>query len=161
MVSGGYSLETRPRLPRYFPKLPYNLLLSTLLKMYYPSTIRWVKFICLYSESFVSMICHLVNVQGQRDSALARDINSLEHLLVGSVAGLLACSATYPLDTMRTQMSVTGGLKGSLLSVGSQIISTQGFPALYKGFSATLTSDMLGSGLGFMNYEVTWVACIE
>ena len=81
-------------------------------------------------------------------------LSNLEHLLVGSAAGLLACSATYPLDTMRTQMSITGGLKGSLFSVGAQIVKNGGPGALYKGFTATLASDVLGSGLGFMNYEV-------
>jgi solute carrier family 25 phosphate transporter 23/24/25/41 len=81
-------------------------------------------------------------------------MGNLEYMLIGSAAGLLACSATYPLDTMRTQMSVTGGLKGNLLSVGSQIVKAGGVGALYKGFGATLTSDVLGSGLGFMNYEV-------
>ena len=86
-------------------------------------------------------------------------LNPLEHLLVGSAAGLLACSATYPLDTMRTQMSITGGLKGNLVSVGSQIIRNGGPASLYKGFAATLASDVLGSGLGFMNYEVICYAC--
>eukprot|EP00951_Prasinocladus_malaysianus_P003301 scaffold23406_cov33-Prasinocladus_malaysianus.AAC.1 len=88
-----------------------------------------------------------------------KELNNLEHLALGSIAGLLACSATYPLDTMRTQMSITGGLKGNLFSVGTQIVSKQGIGALYRGFGATLTSDVLGSGLGFMNYEVSsWVA---
>lgn len=74
--------------------------------------------------------------------------------MIGSMAGLMACSATYPLDTMRTQMSITGGLRGNLFSVGNQIVQKQGVGGLYKGFAATLTSDVLGSGLGFMNYEV-------
>jgi len=89
-----------------------------------------------------------------RQGEHGRELNNIELLLVGSIAGLLACSATYPLDTMRTQMSITGGLKGSLFSVGSQIIQKQGVAGLYKGFAATLTSDVLGSGLGFMNYEI-------
>eukprot|EP00873_Tetraselmis_striata_P023499 jgi/Tetstr1/443763/TSEL_031751.t1 len=83
-----------------------------------------------------------------------RELGNMEYMMLGSLAGLMACSATYPLDTMRTQMSVTGGLKGGLFSVGRQIVKSGGVGALYKGFGATLTSDVLGSGLGFMNYEI-------
>uniref|UniRef100_A0A061QKR9 Mitochondrial coenzyme a transporter slc25a42 n=1 Tax=Tetraselmis sp. GSL018 TaxID=582737 RepID=A0A061QKR9_9CHLO len=120
---------------------------ATLAKIFPQTAIQFASFHSL-KEAAASF--HVRNGTGSATG----ELSSLEHLLVGSLAGLLACSATYPLDTMRTQMSITGGLKGNLLSVGTQIVRSQGLPSLYKGFAATLVSDVLGSGLGFMNYEI-------
>eukprot|EP00754_Rhynchopus_humris_P040195 Rhum_TRINITY_DN2323_c0_g1::Rhum_TRINITY_DN2323_c0_g1_i1::g.6876::m.6876/K15085/SLC25A42; solute carrier family 25, member 42 len=68
----------------------------------------------------------------QRD----RDIPTQLRLMAGGFAGLVAQSATYPLDIVRRRMQV-GSLSSNLSLLGSfrQILKTEGWQALYRGLS--------------------------
>ena len=77
-----------------------------------------------------------------------------ERLLSGAVAGALSTAACYPLDTLKSQMAVAGGLSGSVWSAGKQLFLTQGgVKGFYKGIGPTLLCDVIGSALGFTLYE--------
>ena len=49
-----------------------------------------------------------------------------ERLASGSVAGAISTAVCYPLDTLKSQMAVRGGLKGSALRAARQMFAEQG-----------------------------------
>jgi hypothetical protein len=76
----------------------------------------------------------------------------------GSLAGITAVCATYPLDTMRARMAMQSeglsktnyrGLFDALLTVGR----TEGAVALYRGLAATVAGAAPYTGLKFAGYE--------
>ena len=69
-----------------------------------------------------------VSAGEERDaSASARDdVSTLERLASGSLAGAVATAACYPLDTLKSQMSVRGGLRGGAVRAAAQIFREQG-----------------------------------
>eukprot|EP00887_Chlorella_sp_A99_P002895 scaffold6.g2895.t1 len=81
------------------------------------------------------------------------ELGAGERLLAGAAAGAAAVAVTYPLESLRTLMSAAGGVRGSLAQVAAAVVASQGPAGLYRGFSATLVGDMLGSALGFALYE--------
>ena len=102
-----------------------------------------------------------VSAGEERDaSASARDdVSTLERLASGSLAGAVATAACYPLDTLKSQMSVRGGLRGGAVRAAAQIFREQGGArAFYKGIGPTLVADVIGTGLGFTLYDtfVNW-----
>jgi hypothetical protein len=77
-----------------------------------------------------------------------------ERLASGSVAGALSTAMCYPLDTLKSQMAVRGGLKGSAARAARQMFAEQGGArAFYKGLGPTLLADIVGTGLGFTLYD--------
>jgi solute carrier family 25 phosphate transporter 23/24/25/41 len=77
-----------------------------------------------------------------------------ERLASGSVAGAISTAVCYPLDTLKSQMAVRGGLKGSALRAARQMFAEQGGArAFYKGLGPTLVADIVGTGLGFTLYD--------
>jgi len=84
------------------------------------------------------------------------DLNPLQRLISGGLAGLTSVTATYPLDLVRTRLSVQTQdelkYKGIANAFGT-IIKEEGVLALYKGISATLLGVAPYVGLNFMVYE--------
>lgn len=77
-----------------------------------------------------------------------------ERLASGSVAGALSTAVCYPMDTLKSQMAVRGGLKGSAFRAARQMFAEQGGArAFYKGLGPTLLADIVGTGLGFTLYD--------
>ena len=77
-----------------------------------------------------------------------------ERLAAGSLAGAVSTAACYPLDTLKSQMAVRGGLRGSALAAAAQMFREQGGArAFYKGLGPTLVADIIGTGLGFTLYD--------
>ena len=77
-----------------------------------------------------------------------------ERLASGSVAGAISTAVCYPLDTLKSQMAVRGGLKGSAARAARQMFAEQGGArAFYKGLGPTLLADIVGTGLGFTLYD--------
>lgn len=79
---------------------------------------------------------------------------NLERLLAGSTAGAASCLVTYPLETIRTMMSMPGCVSGNFAQVTTQALQQYGVRGLYSGFSSSIVSEMIGTGLGFMAYEL-------
>jgi solute carrier family 25 (mitochondrial phosphate transporter), member 23/24/25/41 len=83
-----------------------------------------------------------------------RSTQILDRLVAGIAAGAASCVATYPLETIRTMMCVPGIAEGTFLQTASHALRSHGLIGLYSGFSTSLLGDMVGTGLGFMAYEV-------
>ena len=92
-------------------------------------------------------------------NAPAPQLHVGDRLLAGAAAGAASVVVTYPLESLRTLMSVAGGMRGSLLQVAGRVVASQGAAGLYRGFQACLIGDMLGNALGFSLFEVgcRWV----
>lgn len=78
-------------------------------------------------------------------------------LISGSLAGLTACTLTYPLDVVRSRLAFQVADEEIYCGVChaiQQIFTTEGgFCALYKGYGATAVSMIPAVGFGFLAYE--------
>ena len=86
-----------------------------------------------------------------------QQIGNLATLFIGSAAGAIASSATFPLEVARKQMQV-GALSGrhvynNLFHALSSILEKEGLPGLYKGLGPSWMKLVLGAGISFMCYE--------
>ncbi|XP_068710723.1 solute carrier family 25 member 16-like isoform X2 [Montipora foliosa] len=82
---------------------------------------------------------------------------SVSHLISGSLAGLTACSVTYPLDTVRCRLAfqvaderVYLGICHALKKISS---SEGGYVALYRGFCTQSFAMIPMIGLSFLIFE--------
>lgn len=77
-----------------------------------------------------------------------------KRFLAGSMAGLAACSCTYPLDLVRARLAVSGKKKYvSLRHAFARIYQEEGILAFYHGFIPTLFGIMPYAGTSFFVYE--------
>ncbi|CAI5478483.1 unnamed protein product [Closterium sp. Yama58-4] len=68
------------------------------------------------------------------DLSKKTDVNNVERLSAGAVAGVIATFACFPLDTVRTRMIAQGGIACTdLVGCLSEMIRSQGFFGLYRG----------------------------
>ena len=58
-----------------------------------------------------------------------------ERLASGSVAGAISTAVCYPLDTLKSQMAVRGGLKGSAARAARQMFGEQAARAFYRAWA--------------------------
>jgi solute carrier family 25 (mitochondrial phosphate transporter), member 23/24/25/41 len=94
------------------------------------------------------------DVASSSSSSSSSGLTLPERLASGSVAGAISTAVCYPLDTLKSQMAVRGGLKGSALRAARQMFAEQGGArAFYKGLGPTLVADIVGTGLGFTLYD--------
>uniref|UniRef100_A0A7S2YX55 EF-hand domain-containing protein n=1 Tax=Chloropicon laureae TaxID=464258 RepID=A0A7S2YX55_9CHLO len=75
-------------------------------------------------------------------------------LIAGGVAGMAACLVVYPFTSLAGQMSVAGGVQGSIVQVSKQIYQRFGIGGFYKGLQGELLGDMWGFMLGFGLYDL-------
>tara|TARA_B100000405_G_scaffold156360_1_gene109189 strand:- start:9830 stop:11350 length:1521 start_codon:yes stop_codon:yes gene_type:complete len=103
---------------------------------------------------FHKMKDDFLRARSDKDGAPAEQLLLEERLASGAVAGALSTAACYPLDTLKSQMAVAGGLRGSVVTAATQLFRDQGgLRAFYKGIGPTLLCDVIGSALGFTLYE--------
>jgi hypothetical protein len=77
-------------------------------------------------------------------------------LLSGTCAGLLQTSITYPLDILRTRMTIDKNMTKNYTNIFrclTNIIKNEGTLALYKGFNINLSTYPLYVGIQFSIYE--------
>ncbi|GJP34883.1 hypothetical protein CLOM_g19365 [Closterium sp. NIES-68] len=68
------------------------------------------------------------------DFSKKSDVNNVERLSAGAVAGVIATFACFPLDTVRTRMIAQGGIACTdLAGCLTGMIKSQGFFGLYRG----------------------------
>ena len=83
--------------------------------------------------------------------------DKLENLLfAGTAAGFTQSLITYPLDMLRTRMSLDNHMTSNYTSMTRcfiNIIKNEGFFSLYKGLSIAITSYPLYIGIQFSLYE--------
>lgn len=82
---------------------------------------------------------------------------SVSKLFSGSLAGITACSFTYPLDVVRSRLAFQVAdeeIYCGVCHVIRQIVTTEGgFTALYRGYGATALAMIPAVGFGFFAYE--------
>ncbi|PRW34020.1 calcium-binding mitochondrial carrier S -3-like [Chlorella sorokiniana] len=82
------------------------------------------------------------------------DLSSQEKMVAGMAAGAVACTATYPLEALRTQVSVAqGGAGSSYLAIVRSTLAERGMRGLYQGYPASLANNSVAMSLGFASYE--------
>lgn len=85
-------------------------------------------------------------------------INSFNSLLAGSFAGVVATSLTYPMDVLKTRMTLNSfdpyqQKYKSMLDAFTLIAKEEGFMALYKGISPTILGVIPFAGTLYFTYE--------
>ncbi|MQM21648.1 hypothetical protein Taro_054690 [Colocasia esculenta] len=85
------------------------------------------------------------------------DIGNIATLLIGSAAGAIASTATFPLEVARKHMQV-GAVGGrqvykSMLHALVCIFQQEGFEGLYKGLGPSCIKLVPAAGISFMCYE--------
>ncbi|KAI9190880.1 hypothetical protein LWI28_000172 [Acer negundo] len=84
-------------------------------------------------------------------------IGNMETLLIGSLAGAISSSATFPLEVARKHMQV-GAVSGrqvykNMLHALASILEKDGLPGLYKGLGPSCIKLVPAAGISFMCYE--------
>ncbi|KAL6630034.1 hypothetical protein ACP70R_029799 [Stipagrostis hirtigluma subsp. patula] len=85
------------------------------------------------------------------------DVGSAATLLIGSAAGAIASTATFPLEVARKQMQV-GAVAGrqayrNVLHAMYCIVKSEGVGGLYRGLGPSCIKLMPAAGISFMCYE--------
>ncbi|KAJ7958762.1 adenine nucleotide transporter BT1, chloroplastic/mitochondrial-like [Quillaja saponaria] len=84
-------------------------------------------------------------------------IGNIETLLIGSAAGAISSSATFPLEVARKHMQV-GALSGrqvykNVIHALASILEQEGVQGLYRGLGPSCIKLMPAAGISFMCYE--------
>lgn len=95
----------------------------------------------------------LKEVMLSQESDKGVDLSSLQKFGAGFVSGAAACTVTYPLEALRTQIQVAKGVQGSYMGIVRGLVAANGVRGLYQGFAAGLTNNSLCMALGFASYE--------
>ena len=69
------------------------------------------------------------------------NVGNLQKLVCGGLTGMTASTLTYPLDLIRTKLSINvadSTVKPSIWGTGVEIYRAGGFMGLYKGLPSTL-----------------------
>ncbi|PKI77678.1 hypothetical protein CRG98_001908 [Punica granatum] len=84
-------------------------------------------------------------------------IGNIETLLIGSAAGAISSSATFPLEVARKHMQV-GALSGrqvykNVIHALASILEQEGVQGLYRGLGPSCMKLVPAAGISFMCYE--------
>mgnify|MGYP002884670849 FL=1 len=83
-------------------------------------------------------------------------------LLTGAGAGALAHTLTYPLDTLRRRMQISGTTGAPMYASISQcvrlVIGAEGWGALWYGLAPTIIRSLPNLGIQFLLYEMIKVS---
>ncbi len=77
----------------------------------------------------------------------------LQTLAACMCTGIIAQTATYPIDTVRTRMMTTPGLYRGLADGAKTIVSTEGFRALFTGLYPATLFAVPYFGTQFFSYD--------
>mmetsp|Transcript_17202 Transcript_17202/g.47720 ORF Transcript_17202/g.47720 Transcript_17202/m.47720 type:complete len:338 (+) Transcript_17202:113-1126(+) len=92
------------------------------------------------------------------------EMTPLMRLAAGAGAGIIAMSATYPLDMVRGRLTVQEGKGGQYKGIwhaASVIMREEGFRALYKGWLPSVIGVVPYVGLNFAVYETLKAMVLE
>ncbi|CAL0319163.1 unnamed protein product [Lupinus luteus] len=92
-------------------------------------------------------------------------IGNIETLLIGSAAGAISSTATFPLEVARKHMQV-GALSGrqvykNVIHALSSILEQEGIQGLYRGLGPSCMKLVPAAGISFMCYEACKRILIE
>ncbi|XP_057967214.1 adenine nucleotide transporter BT1, chloroplastic/mitochondrial-like [Malania oleifera] len=102
--------------------------------------------------------------KGYKKGFKQEEIGNLMTLLIGSAAGAISCSATFPLEVARKHMQA-GALNGrqykSMLHALASILEKEGLAGLYRGLGPSCLKLVPAAGISFMCYEACKRILIE
>ena len=84
-------------------------------------------------------------------------LNTSELLWVGTLAGLFQTVLTYPLETVRTRLSLGAGQGVAYTGITDcfrQMVRTEGVAGLYKGIAPTMITGAPYTGIQMTTYEL-------
>ncbi|KAM7350379.1 mitochondrial ornithine transporter 1-like [Cochliomyia hominivorax] len=82
------------------------------------------------------------------------DIGALKTMCAGAVGGITLWTTTFPADVIKSRIQINN-LKGSMLTVGSEIVKKEGFLALYSGLLPSILRTIPATATLFLVYEYT------
>ena len=86
-----------------------------------------------------------------------RSLDMAQLLWVGTLAGLLQTALTYPLETVRTRLTLgpeQGVRYAGIADCFRQMVRTEGWAGLFKGFGPTMVSGAPYTGIQMTSYEM-------
>lgn len=103
--------------------------------------------------------------KGYRKVFKKEDIGNIATLLIGSAAGAISSSATFPLEVARKHMQV-GAVSGrqvykNVLHALASILEEEGVRGLYKGLGPSCMKLVPAAGISFMCYEACKKILVE
>ncbi|KAI3996209.1 hypothetical protein MKX01_005312 [Papaver californicum] len=103
--------------------------------------------------------------KGYRKVFKKEEISNIATLLIGSAAGAISSTATFPLEVARKQMQV-GALSGrqvykNMLHALTCILQQEGLPGLYRGLGPSCMKLVPAAGISFMCYEACKKILVE
>ncbi|KAF5788336.1 putative mitochondrial carrier protein [Helianthus annuus] len=92
------------------------------------------------------------------------DIGNIATLLIGSAAGAISSSATFPLEVARKHMqagAVNGRVYDNMLHALLTILEKEGVVGLYRGLGPSCVKIVPAAGISFMCYEACKKILVE
>ncbi|KAI3701487.1 hypothetical protein L6452_26598 [Arctium lappa] len=92
------------------------------------------------------------------------EIGNIATLLIGSAAGVISSSATFPLEVARKHMqagAVNGRVYDNMLHALLSILEKEGVGGLYKGLGPSCIKIVPAAGISFMCYEACKKILVE
>ncbi|XP_071729518.1 adenine nucleotide transporter BT1, chloroplastic/mitochondrial-like [Rutidosis leptorrhynchoides] len=92
------------------------------------------------------------------------DIGNIATLLIGSAAGAISSSATFPLEVARKHMqagAINGRVYDNMLHALLSILEMEGVQGLYRGLGPSCIKIVPAAGISFMCYEACKKILVE
>nr|GFA99771.1 adenine nucleotide transporter BT1, chloroplastic/mitochondrial-like [Tanacetum cinerariifolium] len=92
------------------------------------------------------------------------DIGNIATLLIGSAAGAISSSATFPLEVARKHMqagAINGRVYDNMLHALLTILEKEGVQGLYRGLGPSCIKIVPAAGISFMCYEACKKILVE
>nr|XP_043628482.1 adenine nucleotide transporter BT1, chloroplastic/mitochondrial-like [Erigeron canadensis]XP_043628483.1 adenine nucleotide transporter BT1, chloroplastic/mitochondrial-like [Erigeron canadensis] len=92
------------------------------------------------------------------------DIGNIATLLIGSAAGAISSSATFPLEVARKHMqagAINGRVYDNMLHALLSILEKEGVQGLYRGLGPSCIKIVPAAGISFMCYEACKKILVE
>jgi len=86
------------------------------------------------------------------------ELTPLERLVAGGFAGMLASSIVYPIEVVKTMLTMYPGKYAGINAAFRGVINEVGFKGLYAGLVPTLIAMFPYVGVEFMIYETSKIA---
>jgi solute carrier family 25 phosphate transporter 23/24/25/41 len=85
-------------------------------------------------------------------------LNPLERLVAGGFAGMIASSMVYPIEVVKTMLTMYPGKYPGIVSAFRGVLAEVGPKGLYAGLAPTLVAMFPYVGIEFMIYETSKIA---
>ena len=122
--------------------------------LYYGNGANIIRILPVYSLKF--MFNDLYKTFFLNKNQSIKDITFKQLMMSGMLAGISQSTITYPLETIRTRLSIDNnmGRYNGIINCGIHTVKKEGIKALYKGYSVTFLSTPIYVGLQMSLYEI-------